>query len=261
MKNKRTFLIVLVSLFAILFLTKINAYAEPNTISNKISIPKIDISVDKASTPKEYVGNIKLLIMLTVITLLPSFIVMMTSFTRIIVVLGFMRNALGTQQAPPNQVLVGLALFLTVFIMAPTYNKLNNDALKPFMENKITQEQAIEKGSKPIREFMLKQTRKKDLELFVEVSKTDKKNLTEQNVPLYVVVPAFVISELKTAFKIGFLLYIPFLIIDIVVASVLMSMGMFMLPPVMISLPFKILLFVMVDGWYLLVKALIMSYS
>ncbi|WMJ81345.1 flagellar type III secretion system pore protein FliP [Clostridium sp. MB40-C1] len=257
MRKNKTVLIILVSLFTILFLTKINAYAEPSTIS----VPKIDISVDKASTPKEYVGNIKLLIMLTVISLLPSFIVMMTSFTRIIVVFGFMKNALGTQQAPPSQVLVGLAIFLTIFIMAPTYSKINNDAVKPFLENKINQQQAVEKSSKPLRDFMLKQTRKKDLELFVEISKVDKTNLNEQNVPLYIVVPSFIISELKTAFKIGFLLFIPFLIIDIVVASVLMSMGMFMLPPVMISLPFKILLFVMVDGWYLLVKSLIMSYS
>ncbi|MCY6959612.1 flagellar type III secretion system pore protein FliP [Clostridium brassicae] len=257
MRKNKTVLIILVSLFTILFLTKINAYAEPSTIS----VPKINISVDKASTPKEYVDNIKLLIMLTVISLLPSFIVMMTSFTRIIVVFGFMKNALGTQQAPPSQVLVGLALVLTIFIMAPTYSKINNDAVKPFLENKINQQQAIEKSSKPLRDFMLKQTRKKDLELFVEISKIDKTNLNEQNAPLYIVVPAFIISELKTAFKIGFLLFIPFLIIDIVVASVLMSMGMFMLPPVMISLPFKILLFVMVDGWYLLVKSLIMSYS
>lgn len=256
MKKKRVILTFLV-LFSILFLANIKAFAEPNTIP----IPKLDISVDQASNPKDYVDNIKLLIMLTIISLLPSFIVMMTSFTRIIVVLGFMRSAMGTQQAPPNQILVGLALFLTIFIMAPTYNQINKDAIKPFLENKINQQQAVEKGSKPIREFMLRQTRDKDLELFVEISKVDKTNLNEKNVPLYIVIPAFVISELKTAFKIGFLLYIPFLIIDIVVASILMSMGMFMLPPVMISLPFKILLFVMVDGWYLLVKSLVMSYS
>lgn len=256
MKKKRVVLTFLV-LFSILFLGNIKAFAEPNTIP----IPKIDISVDQASNPKDYVDNIKLLIMLTIISLLPSFIVMMTSFTRIIIVLGFMRSAMGTQQAPPNQILVGLALFLTIFIMAPTYNQINKDAIKPFLENKINQQQAVEKGSKPIREFMLRQTRDKDLELFVEISKVDKTNLNEENVPLYVVIPSFIISELKTAFSIGFLLYIPFLIIDIVVASILMSMGMMMLPPVMISLPFKILLFVMVDGWYLLIKSLIMSYS
>lgn len=256
MKKKRVILTFLV-LFSILFLVNIKAFAEPNIIP----IPKIDVSVDQASNPKDYVDNIKLLIMLTILSLLPSFIVMMTSFTRIIIVLGFMRNAMGTQQAPPNQILTGLALFLTIFIMAPTYNQINKEAIKPFLENKINQQQAVEKGSKPIREFMLRQTRDKDLELFVEISKVDKTNLNEKNVPLYIVIPAFVISELKTAFKIGFLLYIPFLIVDIVVASILMSMGMFMLPPVMISLPFKILLFVMVDGWYLLVRSLIMSYS
>lgn len=256
MKKNKAALILLI-FFSAIFLFRIKAYAAPNTIP----IPKIDISVDKASTPKDYVDNIKLLIMLTVISLLPSFIVMMTSFTRIIVVLGFMRTSLGTQQAPPNQILIGLALFLTIFIMAPTFKNINNEAVKPFMENKINQSEAAKRASKPLREFMLKQTRKKDLELFVEISKKDKKTLNENNVPLYIVVPSFIISELKTAFKIGFLLYIPFLIIDIVVASILMSMGMFMLPPVMISLPFKILLFVMVDGWYLLIKSLIMSYS
>lgn len=244
-------------MFALVVLGATKAYAAPNTIP----IPKINVSVDQASSPKDYVDNIKLLVMLTVISLLPSFLVMMTSFTRIIVVLGFMRSALGTQQAPPNQILVGIALFLTIFIMAPTYKTINKEAIKPFLENKITQTEALNNASKPMREFMLKQTRDKDLELFLDISKTDKTKITKENVPMYVVIPSFIISELKTAFKIGFLLFIPFLIIDIVVASVLMSMGMFMLPPVMISLPFKLLLFVMVDGWYLLVKSLVMGYS
>lgn len=255
--KKNKFKIIILIMLAIVLFKETKVYAAPNTIP----IPKINISVDKATNPKDYVDNIKLLIMLTVISLLPSFLVMMTSFTRIIVVLGFMRSALGTQQAPPNQVLVGLAIFLTVFIMAPTYKIINKDAVKPFLENKINQEQALSKASKPMREFMLKQTRKKDLSLFMEISKVDKTKITKDNVPFYVVIPSFIISELKTAFQIGFLIYIPFLIIDIVVASVLMSMGMFMLPPVMISLPFKILLFVMVDGWYLLVKSLIMGYA
>ncbi|WP_368487891.1 flagellar type III secretion system pore protein FliP [Clostridium sp. BJN0013] len=223
-------------------------------------IPNIDISVDNASTPQQYVGNIKLLIMLTILTLLPSFIMMMTSFVRIVVVFGFLRTAIGTQQSPPNQVLVGLALFLTVFIMLPVYGKINSEAIQPYLQNSITQEQAIERGAKPLREFMLKQTRQKDLKLFVDEAKLNYE-VTKDNVPLYVVIPAYIISELKTAFQIGFLLYIPFMIIDLVVGSVLMSMGMFMLPPVMISLPFKLLLFVMVDGWYLLVKSLIISFS
>jgi flagellar biosynthetic protein FliP len=197
---------------------------------------------------------------MTILTLLPSFIIMMTSFTRIIVSFSFLKGAMGVQQSIPSQILLGLAIFLTIFIMAPTYNELNTKALKPYMENKISQEQAIEEGSKPLREFMLKQTRQKDLKLFMDVAKLGEE-VTKENVPLYVVVPAFVISELKTAFYIGFLLYIPFLIIDLVVSSILMSMGMFMLPPVMISLPFKLLLFVMVDGWHLLIKSLIMSFS
>jgi flagellar biosynthesis protein FliP len=240
----------------VLFIVSYKASAAPE----QIPIPKFNFSVDGASTPTDYVNNIKLLLLLTVLTLLPSFVIMMTSFTRIIVTFSFLKNALGAQQSIPSQILIGLALFLTVFIMAPTYNELNNKALKPYLENTITQDQAIEEGSKPLREFMLKQTRQKDLKLFMEMAKLGE-DVTKDNVPLYVVVPAFAISELKTSFQIGFLLYIPFLIIDLVVASILMSMGMFMLPPVMISLPFKLILFVMVDGWYLMVKSLITSFS
>jgi flagellar biosynthesis protein FliP len=247
-----------VSIFALLliFIFSYKTSAAPE----QIPFPKLNFSVDGASTPKDYVNNIKLLLLLTVLTLLPSFVIMMTSFTRIIVTFSFLKNALGAQQSIPSQILIGLALFLTVFIMAPTYNELNNKALKPYLENTITQEQAIEEGAKPLREFMLKQTRQKDLKLFMEVAKLGN-DVTKDNVPLYVVVPAFAISELKTAFEIGFLLYIPFLIIDLVVGSILMSMGMMMLPPVMISLPFKLILFVMVDGWYLIVKSLITSFS
>jgi flagellar biosynthesis protein FliP len=247
--------VVFVTLFYVLAVSyKVQAAPE------QIPVPRINFSVDGASTPQQYVDNIKLLIMLTILTMLPSFIIMMTSFTRIIVAFSFMKNAIGAQQSIPSQVLVGLALFLTIFIMAPTYNELNQNALKPFLENEITQEQAIEAGSKPLREFMLKQTRQKDLQLFMDMANLGD-DITVDNVPLYVVVPAFAISELKTAFQIGFLLFIPFLIIDLVVASILMSMGMFMLPPVMISLPFKLLLFVMVDGWYLLVKSLVLSFT
>ncbi|MGL5084784.1 MAG: flagellar type III secretion system pore protein FliP, partial [Clostridium sp.] len=173
----------------------------------------------------------------------------------------FLKSALGAQQSIPNQMLIGLALFLTIFIMQPVYTEINDKAFKPFMENTISQDEAFIAGAKPLREFMLKETRQKDLELFIETSKINKEEVTKDNVPLYVVVPAFAISELKTAFEIGFLLFLPFLIIDMVVASVLMSMGMFMLPPVMISLPFKLLLFVMVDGWYLIVKSLVLSFG
>ncbi|NEZ45902.1 flagellar type III secretion system pore protein FliP [Clostridium niameyense] len=255
-KNKKWIIMATVFLAAICFFS-VKAYAAPD---NTMPIPKINISVDNANSPKEYVDNIKLLILLTVLTLLPSFIVMMTSFVRIIVVFGFLKNAMGTQQSPPNQVLIGLALFLTLFIMQPVYSKVNTKAIQPYVQNKITQQQAIEEGAKPLREFMLKQTRQKDLKLFVDMAKP-KFKVTKDNVPLYIVVPSYIISELKTAFQIGFLLFIPFLIIDLVVASVLMSMGMFMLPPVMVSLPFKLLLFVMVDGWHLLVKSLVMSFS
>jgi flagellar biosynthesis protein FliP len=246
------------TLFILAFILLIghNVQASPATLP----LPKVNISVDGANTPKEYVDNIKLLIILTILTLLPSIIIMTTSFIRIIIVFSFLRSALGTQQSPPNQVIIGLAIFLTIFIMAPTFNTINANAIKPYLENKITQEQAFEEGSKPLRQFMLKQTRQNDLKLFIDVAKVEGE-ITKENVPLYVVIPAFVISEIKTAFTIGFLLFIPFLIIDLVVASVLLSMGMMMLPPVMVSLPFKLLLFVMVDGWHLLVKSLIMSFS
>lgn len=251
---------IIITTLALLFISIVFATATVHAAPETLPIPKINISVDDASTPQQYVGNIKLLVMLTILTLLPSFIMMMTSFVRIIVVFGFLRTAMGTQQSPPNQVLIGLALFLTVFIMQPVYNKVNTNAIQPYMQNKITQEQAIEQGAKPLREFMLKQTRQKDFKLFIDAAKVDYK-VTKDNAPLYVVVPAYMISELKTAFQIGFLIYIPFMIIDLVVGSVLMSMGMMMLPPVMVSLPFKLLLFVMVDGWYLLVKSLMMSFS
>lgn len=254
MKKKHAVLIVFMFTFLVFAGYRVHA------ATTDIPIPKVNISVDGADSPKEYVDNIKLLIILTILTLLPSIVIMMTSFVRIIVVFSFLRTAIGTQQSPPNQVLIGLAIFLTIFIMAPTFNAINTNAVKPYLEGTITQDKAIEEGSKPLREFMLKSTRQSDLKLFIEVSKLQG-DITKDNVPLYVVIPAFMISELKTAFSIGFMLYIPFLIIDLVVASVLLSMGMMMLPPVMVSLPFKLLLFVMVDGWHLLVKTLIMSFS
>lgn len=253
-KKKYVFMIFVV--MALIFTFNKSVRAEP------INIPNVDISVGgENSSPQNYVDNIKLLIVLTILTLLPSIIIMMTSFTRIIVVFSFLKNALGAQQSIPNQILIGLALFLTIFIMKPVYTEINEKAFEPFIKNEITQEEAMEVGSKPLREFMLKQTRQKDLELFAEASRIDKDEITKENIPLTVVIPAFAISELKNAFQIGFLLFLPFLIIDMVVASVLMSMGMFMVPPVMVALPFKLLLFVMVDGWYLIVKSLIMSFG
>lgn len=256
MNNKKNIVLVFILAFTFIAMLNTKVIAAPTDIG----VPKINISVDEASTPKEYVGSIKLLLMLTVVGLLPSFLIMMTCFTRIAIVLSFFKSAIGAQQSIPSQVLVGLALFLTIFVMAPIYGEVNSKAFTPYMENEITQEEAIELGTKPIKEFMLKQTRKKDLELFAELSKLEKDSITRENIPLTTIIPAFAISELKTAFEIGFLIYLPFLVIDMVVASVLMSMGMFMLPPAMVSLPFKLLLFVMVDGWHLLIKSLVQSF-
>lgn len=273
-KNKSLFIFALFMVIIGIVSIKVVS-ASPQSLP----IPKINISVDNANTPTEYVDNIKLLILLTILTLLPSFIIMTTSFVRIIIVLSLFKNAIGIQQALPKEVIIGLALFLTFFTMAPTFEKINTEALTPYMNNTITQEVAMDKGAKPMRDFMLRQTRAKDLKLFLEVGNLEdtvkdevdakgnvvmvngKAKQTYDNVPLHAVVPSFIISELRRAFEMGFLLFIPFIIIDIVTGSILMAMGMMMLPPVMISLPFKLLLFIMVDGWNLLVKSLIMSFS
>nr|WP_295970432.1 flagellar type III secretion system pore protein FliP [uncultured Bacillus sp.] len=211
------------------------------------------------SSPENVSTSVKLILMLTVLTLAPSILILMTCFTRIVVVLSFVRSALATQQMPPNQVLIGLALFLTFFIMGPTFSEINKEALTPLFNEEINLEQAYEKASVPIKEFMSAHTRQKDLALFLNYVQADAPE-SIQDIPLSALVPAYAISELKTAFQIGFMIFIPFLVIDMVVASVLMSMGMMMLPPVMISLPFKILLFVLVDGWYLVIKSLLESF-
>jgi flagellar biosynthesis protein FliP len=212
-----------------------------------------------SSTPESVSTSVKLMLLLTVLSIAPGILILMTSFTRIIIVLSFVRTALATQQMPPNQVLVGLAMFLSFFIMAPTFHEVNEKALTPLFNEEINLEQAYERASVPFKEFMSAHTRQKDLALFLEYSKAETPE-SVQDIPLTALVPAFAISEIKTAFQIGFMIFIPFLVIDMVVASVLMSMGMMMLPPVMISLPFKILLFVMVDGWYLVVKSLLQSF-
>ncbi|MDX6685069.1 MAG: flagellar biosynthesis protein FliP [Baekduia sp.] len=205
-------------------------------------------------------GNaVQLLILVGAVTLVPALLFCVTGFTRILVVLGFIRTGLGTPTAPPNQVLVGIALFLTIFVMAPTFTKVKNDAIDPLSKGQITQAQALDRGQKPLREFMFRQTRTKDLALFVTLSKRPRPK-TRADVPTYVLIPAFIISELKTSFQIGFLIFLPFLVIDLVVSSTLMSMGMMMLPPVFISLPFKILLFVLVDGWDLVTRSLVESF-
>lgn len=208
------------------------------------------------SDPGNISMTVRLLLLLTVLSIAPSILILMTSFTRIIIVLSFVRTSLATQQMPPNQLLIGLALFMTFFIMAPTFNEINEQALQPLFEEEITLEEAYDNASVPLKEFMAKHTREKDLQLFMNYGNMDRPE-TLQDIPLTALIPAFAISEMKTAFQMGFMIFIPFLIIDMAVASVLMSMGMMMLPPVMISLPFKILLFVLVDGWYLISHSLL----
>lgn len=221
------------------------------------------INIDIGSAPNQPGGastTLSIILLITVLSLAPSILVLMTSFTRIVIVLGFVRNSLGTQQMPPNQVLIGLALFLTFFVMAPTLGEINQTALQPYLKGELNQTQALEKAAVPIKQFMGKQTREKDLKLFLEFSKAPAP-ASYQDVPLTALIPAFAISELKTAFQMGFIIFIPFLVIDMVISSTLMAMGMMMLPPVMISLPFKILLFILVDGWYLVVKSLLLSFQ
>jgi flagellar biosynthetic protein FliP len=225
------------------------------------SLPSISMNLGNAgSNPNELVNVLKIVLLLTVLTLAPAIIVMMTSFTRVVIVLSFLRQSLGAQQMPPNQVVVGLSLFLSLFIMAPTWTRIQNDALNPYLEEKIDQKVAFSKAEAPMREFMFAQTREKDLELFLNMSKIAKPQ-TREEVPTYVLIPSFIVSELNTAFQMGFMLYLPFLVIDMVVSSILMAMGMMMLPPMTISLPFKLLLFVLVDGWGLVVGSIVKSFG
>ncbi|QPC46357.1 flagellar type III secretion system pore protein FliP [Mangrovibacillus cuniculi] len=217
------------------------------------------VNLFSSSSPENVSTSVQLLLLLTVLSLAPSILILMTSFTRIIIVLSFVRTSLATQQMPPNQVLIGLALFLTFFIMAPIFSEVNEEALTPLFNEEISIDEAYDRAAVPFKEFMAKHTRTKDLELFLTYAGNERPE-TIQDIPLTTLVPAFALSEIKTAFQIGFMIFIPFLVIDMVVASVLMSMGMMMLPPVMISLPFKILLFVLVDGWYLVVKSLLQSF-
>jgi flagellar biosynthetic protein FliP len=222
-------------------------------------MPDINISLGETGDPGKIGAGIKILVLMTVLSLAPSIIITMTSFVRIVVVMSFLRQALGTQSAPPNQVMAGLSLFMTFFIMQPVFMKMYSEAFVPFSQEKLSLEAAFTKGMTPLREFMINQTREKDLALFVEMAKIPRPQ-TVDDVPTHVVIPAFIISEMRTAFTIGFLIYIPFLVLDMVIASVLMSMGMMMLPPVMISLPFKLMLFVLVDGWYLIAGSLMKSF-
>ncbi|KAF0219407.1 MAG: flagellar biosynthetic protein [Geobacteraceae bacterium] len=229
-------------------------FAEP------LALPTVSVGVGKATKPGDVSITLQILFLMTILSLAPGILIMTTSFTRIVVVLSFLRNALGTQQAPSNQIIIGLALFLTFYVMSPVWQQIDKEALKPFKAQTISQEEAFKRAVIPVRKFMFSQTREKDIALFLSMSKLPRPKNAD-DIPTLTLIPAFMISELRTAFQIGFLVYIPFLVVDMVVASILMSMGMMMLPPVMISLPFKILLFVLVDGWGLVVGSLVKSFG
>jgi flagellar biosynthetic protein FliP len=232
----------------------------PGPTAPTIPMPNINIGITPATKPSDVALSLQILLLLTVLSLAPTILVLMTSFTRIIVVLSFVRTALGTQSNPPNQVLLGLAMFLTFFVMSPVIEDINKNALQPYLGNKISQGVALDRAQKPLRAFMFRQTREKDIAVFYSMTH-EPRPAKQDDVPTYLLVPAFTISELKTGFEIGFAIYIPFIVIDMVVASVLLSMGMMMIPPVLISLPFKILIFLLVDGWNLTVSALFSSFK
>lgn len=242
-----------ITVAALLWLYPTQAMAAP-------LLPNINIGVDSVENPEDMVVSLQVLALLTILSLAPSILIMMTSFVRIVVVLSFLKTAMGTQNMPPSQVIIGLAMFLTFFIMSPYLTAANQNGLQPYLAGEISQSEAVDKVAEPLREFMFKQTRESDLALFVNVSDLPRPE-SQADVSTLTLIPAFVISELKTAFQIGFMIYIPFIVIDMIVASTLMSMGMMMLPPTMISMPFKILLFVMVDGWHLLVQSIIATFK
>jgi flagellar biosynthesis protein FliP len=243
----------------IILLVSVGFFLAGCAASPETTTPGVTLSINQTSDPGQVSSGVQLLVLLTVLSLAPSILILATSFTRIVIVLSMLRTAIGTPSIPPTQVVIGLSLILTFFIMAPVYNQIDQDAIQPFMNKKIDQTTALNKAVAPIRQFMFKQTREKDIELFLEMNNQTRPNTLDE-IPTAVIFPAFVISELRTAFTMGFVIYIPFLIIDMVVSSVLLSMGMMMLPPSLISLPFKLLLFVMVDGWYLIVRSLAMSF-
>jgi flagellar biosynthetic protein FliP len=222
-------------------------------------VPKLSLSLDESDSPQDFSTTLKILIALTVLALVPTILVMVTSFVRIVVVIMMTRQAMGTPQMPPAQVLMGIALILTIFVMAPVFNQVYSDAVKPYIDGEMTREDAYDIGIQPIRDFMFKQTREQDIELFASFANLPKPQ-NRDDLPTYILIPSFLISELRTAFQISFIIFVPFLVIDMVVASVLMSMGMMMLPPIMVALPFKILLFVLVDGWYLIIQSLVGSF-
>jgi flagellar biosynthetic protein FliP len=244
---KATFAMLLV------FLAAVSSHAQ-------VTLPTLNLGFKTVENPNDLVNSIKIILILTVLTLAPAIMIMTTGFTRIIIVLSFLRQAMGLQQMPPNQLLIGLALFLTFFVMGPAFVEINTECLQPFLKGDIKQEQAMDAGLKPLRRFMFNQTRDSDLSLFVRFAKIEKPQ-KRSDVPTMVLVPAFIVSELKTAFLIGFVIFLPFLIIDMVTASVLMAMGMMMLPPVVVSMPLKVMLFIVVDGWSLLIGSMVKSFG
>jgi flagellar biosynthesis protein FliP len=226
----------------------------------QVTLPTMSMGFKSTQNPAEVVNAIKMVLVLTVLTLAPAILIMMTGFTRILIVLSFLRQAMGVQQLPPNQLLVGLSLFLTFFVMGPAFTEINQKAVQPYLSGNLGQDQALENALTPLRRFMFTQTRDQDLALFVKLAKVEKPR-TRADVPTIVLVPAFIVSELKTSFMIGFMIFLPFLVIDILAASVLMAMGMMMVPPIVISLPFKIMLFVLVDGWTLIIGSMVKSFG
>jgi flagellar biosynthesis protein FliP len=251
--RRRKLLIIMFALIGMVFLA--GCSADP-----QMTAPGVTLTMGTADQPKQVTTGVQLLVLLTVLSVAPAILILGTSFTRIVIVLSMVRSAIGTPNIPPSQVIIGLSLLLTFFIMFPVYTEIDQQAIQPYIEQKIDQKTALDKAIQPVRTFMLKQTRQKDIELFLELNKLHRPAKVE-DIPTVALFPAFVISELKTAFMMGFLIYIPFLIIDLVVSSILLSMGMMMLPPSLVSLPFKLLLFVMVDGWYLLARNLVLSFT
>ena len=257
MKNKNLYIIFIL---LIVFTSANFAQQTQQTQSLSFPLPKLDVQVGSSDNPQDVSVTLQILLLMTILALAPSIMIMTTAYLRIIIVFHFLKSALGTQQMPPGQLLAGVALFITFFVMAPTWNKVNEDALKPLMDEKITTEEAYNKGIEPIREFMFKHVRDEDLGLFVSLANMTRPN-NRNELPTYIVIPAFVLSELRTGFIIGFFLFIPFLMVDMIVSSILMSMGMMMLPPMLVSLPFKILLFILVDGWNLIVGSVVRSFG
>jgi flagellar biosynthetic protein FliP len=263
---KRKFSIWMISLFFLMISSSVATAADVPINSGNNVIPNISINlggntggVPGATSPTGASSTISIILMLTVLSIAPAILILMTSFTRIVIVLSFVRTSLATQQMPPNQVLIGLALFMTLFVMSPTLSDINKQAFQPYLKGEITQTVALQKAALPMKHFMGAQVREKDLKLFLDYSKAERPTGIDDT-PLTALIPAFAIGELKRAFEMGFMIFIPFLVIDMVISSTLMAMGMMMLPPVMISLPFKILLFILVDGWYLVVKSLLLSF-